>query len=88
MVDAFVGIEDDFALEAMRLLARPAPPDPPIPCGASGAAALGGVLATLVDPALNEVRERLGLGVDSRVAVLVTEGITDPALFEMALARP
>ena len=88
LVDAFLGIEDAFAFEAMRLLARPVPPDPVVECGPSGAAALGGLLATVADPALASVRERLSLGPETRVLVIVTEGVTDPALFQATLARP
>ena len=88
LVDAFVAIEDIFAFEAMRLLARPAPPDPAVNCGASGAAALGGLLALVSNPALVEVKERLALSAETRAIGLVTEGVTDPALFADVLARP
>jgi diaminopropionate ammonia-lyase len=88
LVDALVAIEDEFAFEAMRLLARPAPPDVAVRSGASGAAALGGLLAMTADPALAPARRHVGLGVDSRVLVVVTEGVTDPAVFDAALARP
>jgi diaminopropionate ammonia-lyase len=88
LVDAFVGIEDAFAFEAMRRLARPAPPDPVVRCGHSGAAALGGLLAVMSDPGVVAVRGQLGLNADSRLAVLVTEGVTDPELFDKTLARP
>lgn len=87
LVDALVAIEDDFAFEAMRLLARPAAPAAVVECGASGAAALGGLLATITDPSLAAVADRLGLDGRSRVVVLVTEGVTDPAVFAAALAR-
>jgi diaminopropionate ammonia-lyase len=88
LVDAFVGIEDDFAFEAMRRLARPREGDPPVICGPSGGAALGGLIATLRHPALHEIRQYLGLDAHSRVQVLVTEGATDPALVDEILARP
>ena len=87
LVDAFIGIEDEFAFEAMRLLARPLPPDPKIECGPSGAAALGGLLAALTDPALSATREHLGLGQRTRCVVMATEGVTDTALFESAVPR-
>jgi diaminopropionate ammonia-lyase len=87
LVDAFVGIEDDFAFEAMRLLARPAAPDPAIACGPSGAAALGGLLATIAHPSLAGTKARLGLGPDSRIVVLASEGITDATVFREVLAR-
>ena len=86
LVDAFVAIEDEWAFDAMRLLARPASPDPAIESGPSGAAALGGLLATFATE-LAPVRERLSLGADSRVLVLTTEGVTDPVIFREVLAR-
>jgi diaminopropionate ammonia-lyase len=86
LVDAFVGIEDAWSFEAMRLLARPAPPDAKVECGPSGAAALGGLLAILTEPALADVREALAL-THARVAVIASEGVTDPGLFAEVLAR-
>jgi diaminopropionate ammonia-lyase len=56
--------------------------------GASGAAALGGLLATMRDPALTDVKGALGLGLSSRVLALVTEGVTDPELFAAVVASP
>jgi diaminopropionate ammonia-lyase len=88
LVEGFVAIEDDYAFEAMRLLHRPAPPDPVISCGPSGSAALGGLLALITDPALGEVKAGLKLGETSRIVGLVTEGVTDPATFAEVIARP
>jgi diaminopropionate ammonia-lyase len=87
LVDGFVGIDDDWAFDAMRRLARPADGDPRIAAGASGAAACGGLLAILRDPSLEPFRVGLGLGPASRAVVLVTEGVTDPAGFEAVLSR-
>jgi diaminopropionate ammonia-lyase len=87
LVDGFVAIEDAFAFEAMRLLGKPVPPDPAVSCGASGAASLGGLLALLTEPALRDAREALALGAETRVLGLVTEGVTDPAVFEDVMAR-
>lgn len=80
-VDAYLAIDDLWAHEAMRTLARPAGDDPAVAAGASGSAALGGLLAVCREPALRPVRERLGLGPATRVLVLVSEGVTDPALW-------
>ena len=88
LVDAFVAIEDEYAFEAMRRLARPGGDDPAVICGPSGAAALGGVIAAMRHPALSEIKQRIGLGGSTRVQVLVTEGATDPALIQEVLARP
>jgi diaminopropionate ammonia-lyase len=82
LVTAYVGIDDTWSLNAMRRLARPAGPDPCIAAGASGAAALGGLLATLEDPAAQAVKEALALDASSSVVVIVSEGATDPALWQ------
>ena len=88
LVDACISIEDDYAFEAMRLLARPAPPDSPIECGPSGAAALGGLLAAVADPSVVALRQHVRLGPESTAVVLVTEGVTEPALYKGVLERP
>ena len=58
-----------------------------IKAGASGAAALGGLLATLHDPASAELKKRLRLGPGSRVLVLVTEGVDRSGLFAQAVGQ-
>jgi diaminopropionate ammonia-lyase len=80
-VAAFLAIDDSWAHEAIRLLARPLDGDPAIAAGASGAAALGGLLAVTRNPGMQHVREHLKLDAGSRVLVLVSEGVTDPALW-------
>jgi diaminopropionate ammonia-lyase len=86
IVDGYVAIEDTWAREAIRTLARPRRDDPVIEAGPSGAAALGGLLATLRSDEADELRRHLGLGPASRVLAFVTEGVTDPADFDAALA--
>jgi diaminopropionate ammonia-lyase len=88
VVRGYVAIEDHWAFAAMRQLASGLGGDPVIECGASGAAALGGLLAIFRDPALAGVREQLGLGLGSRVMAFVTEGATDPELFAAVVGRP
>lgn len=80
-VDGYLAIDDLWALEAMRTLAKPANGEPPVAAGASGAAALGGLLALCRDPGMQPVRQQLGLSPTSRVLVIVSEGVTDPALW-------
>jgi diaminopropionate ammonia-lyase len=80
-VAGYIAIDDDWAIRAMRRLARPEGGDPRITAGASGAAALGGLLATLEDPAASELRDALALGSRSTVLLIVSEGITDPPLW-------
>ncbi len=79
--DFFQTIEDSRAFEAMRVLGRPHPGDPPIVSGETGAAGLGGVLAAI------RQGERSTLGLDSgcRVLVISTEGDTNPAFYRRIL---
>lgn len=81
IVDAFMSIDDVWAHDAMRAFGRPLDGDPVIEAGASGSAALGGLLAICREPALAAARRQLGLNEDFRVLVLVSEGVTDPALW-------
>jgi diaminopropionate ammonia-lyase len=88
LVDGYVAVEDEWAYEAIRLLARPDGNDPSIAAGASGAASVAGLLATLHDAALVAFQTHLGLGPGSRVMAIVTEGVTEPEIFSRALAMP
>jgi len=81
LVDAYIGIDDSWAMDAMRRLARPSGDDRAIRAGASGGAALGGLLATLSDPAAAPLKAALALDESSSVVVIVTEGVTDPPLW-------
>ena len=81
IVDAFMAIDDVWSDAAMRVLARPTGSDPIINAGASGSAALGGLLALCQEPSLGFARRSLGLSGDSRVLVIVSEGVTDPELW-------
>jgi diaminopropionate ammonia-lyase len=74
IVNAFVSIDDAWAEEAMRALHVAG-----IRAGASGAAALGGLLAVMRDASMGDVRSELGLGPASRVMAIISEGVTDPA---------
>ena len=88
VVRAYIAIEDRWAFDAMRQLASGQTADPMVESGASGAAALGGLLAVFRDPALAGLREQLDLGRGSRVMAFVTEGATDPELFAAVVGRP
>jgi diaminopropionate ammonia-lyase len=85
-VAAFMAIDDGWSNEATRALGRPRGEDPAISAGSSGAAALGGLLALCRDVSLAEARARLGLSSSSRVLVIVSEGVTDPDVWRMAIA--
>jgi len=86
IVDGYVAVDDGWTERAMRLLARPVASDPVIEGGPSGAAALAGLLATQEDPAARELKLHLDLGPWSTVAVVVSEGMTDPPLWRRVMA--
>jgi diaminopropionate ammonia-lyase len=88
IVDGYIAIEDDWAFDAMRLLAAPMNTDPQIQAGASGAASLAGLLATLREPSAGQFRQGIGLDEQSMVLAIATEGVTDPAAFSAVVSRP
>lgn len=74
--DAFLAIEDERARESMRQLAAAG-----VTAGETGAAALGGLLALVRDPAAAAARAALEVGPTTRALVICTEGATDPAAY-------
>jgi len=66
-----VTVDDDEAAAAMRELAAHG-----LAIGESGAAPLAGLHALADDPACAELRDAVGLGVDTRVVLIATEGLT------------
>ncbi|WHA44123.1 diaminopropionate ammonia-lyase [Agrobacterium larrymoorei] len=76
--DAFMTVEDEDAIAAMRLLAYPQGTDEPIVAGESGGVGLAALLKVAADKTL---RDEIGLGPDSRVFLINTEGATDPQLY-------
>jgi diaminopropionate ammonia-lyase len=83
-VDDVLTLPDEAAPAAMRLLASGTGGDRPIVAGESGCAAIAGLLAVALDPAL---REAIGLDGQSRVAAIVSEGATDPATYTRVVGR-
>jgi diaminopropionate ammonia-lyase len=76
--NAISTIEDDRAVESMRLLARPG-----VVAGETGAAGLGGMLELIE----SESRDDLGLTEDATVLVICTEGATDPDAYERIVEK-
>lgn len=76
--DHFSTVGDRFALDAMKLLARPEGGDPPVVSGETGAVGLGLLLAASADA---RIWQSLGLGPDARVLLIGSEGDTDPAIY-------
>ncbi len=85
--DAFVAIDDQWSIKAMRVLAHPSNSDPKVAAGASGACGLAALLAILQDETLRELRIASGLNQEARVLLLNTEGATDPELDERTTGR-
>lgn len=83
--EAALTVSDEGALEAMRRLADPPPPDPAIVAGESATAGLAALIGAMADPS---VRDALALGPHARVLLFATEADTDPALYETIVGRP
>ena len=81
---AFVAIDDDWALEAMRRLAAGTDGDPPIVAGETGGASVAALLALHAQPSMWSA---LGLGPAARVLVFGSEGATDPAIYRRIVGR-
>ena len=75
--DGFLTVPESAAADGMRVLAAPCRGDSPIVSGESGAAAFGAAMNILLDPALREMKEQLGLDEHSRLLFISTEGDTD-----------
>ncbi len=76
--DAMMRIDDDAAIDVMRLLAESRYGDAPVVAGESAVAGLAGLLAAAND---DRIRALLKLEDDARVLVFGTEGATDPETY-------
>lgn len=74
MTTAFMTVEEDDAITAMKALAYPGVAAETVVAGESGAAGLAGFLRACRDP---RTRAALGLDASSRVLLINTEGATD-----------
>ncbi|MDQ0621014.1 diaminopropionate ammonia-lyase [Paraburkholderia graminis] len=77
-VDYFMTIQDEDAVTAMRSLAAGSDRDVPLVVGESGAAGFAGVSVLMQNPSL---AKQVGLGPDSHVLVINTEGATAPGVY-------
>ena len=75
--DFAMRISDDMAATGMRVLGNPLPGDERVVSGESGASTTGALFGLMTDPERGEERRLLGLGRDSVVLVISTEGDTD-----------
>jgi threonine dehydratase len=84
VADGFMTVEEADAVAAMKQLARPWGLDPAIIAGESGGVGLAGLTRALAD---HEAREALGLGPQSRIFLINTEGATDPLRYGGLVAQ-
>ena len=80
----FLTIPETVVAPAVRLLARPMEGDEAIEAGES---AVAGLAALLVAQENAEVSEKLRLDAHSRILLIGSEGITDPAIFAEIMAE-
>lgn len=78
-----VAVSDEDARAAMLELAASG-----LRIGDCGASALAALRALAADPACSPLRDAVGLGPDSRVVLIATEGVTDPDSYERAACPP
>jgi diaminopropionate ammonia-lyase len=75
-VSGYLRIPDEAAIDAMRSLAEGRHGDAPLIAGDAGAAGVAGIVEAAADP---DTRRQLGLGPDSHVLTIITEGAVDRA---------
>jgi diaminopropionate ammonia-lyase len=81
-VDCFVAIEDEWAREGMRALAKAG-----VVAGETGAAGVGGLLALLTGERAHEARPPLGITPQTSVLAICTEGATDPESYRRIVSN-
>ena len=81
----FIASDDVVAARGMRIYAAGLDGDCRITAGESGAVTLGVLSLLMEDPDYGAIREALGLHADSRVLLINTEGMTDPAMYRRIL---
>ncbi len=79
LAGGFITIEENEAVDVMKLLANPLASDPVIIAGESGGVGLAGLIKARANAEISEI---IGLDTDSRVLLINTESATDPEKFE------
>ena len=81
-VSDFLTIPESLVAPSVRLLAAPLDGDPTIEAGESAIAGLAALIAARTD---SDLSGKLGLGAQSRVLLIGSEGITDRDIFNMIM---
>lgn len=79
--DVFAAVPDYVAAKGMRVFGVPLDGDPVVISGESGAVTLGALMFVMETRGGAELKEDLGLGPDSQVLLVNSEGNTDPDYF-------
>ena len=79
--DLLLAVDDFYAVKAMNMLYRPEGKDVQVVAGESGAGGMAGLIALMTEPELQEAKESIGIGRESKVLVVSTEGDTDKESF-------
>lgn len=79
--DYFITCPDYVAAKGMRVYGVPMEGDPFIVSGESGAVTLGALMFIMQHPECRKLKEELGLGPQSQILLINTEGNTDPFHF-------
>jgi len=79
--DVFIKSPDYVAAKGMRVYGMPLAGDPFVISGESGASTLGALMFIMQRSEYGPLRESLGLGRDSEVLLINSEGNTDPTYF-------
>ncbi len=85
VADAFMTVDEEDAVAAMRRLARPVGGDPAIVAGESGGVGFAALSKAASDPYL---KAALGLDAASRILLFNTEGATDPVRYAELVGVP
>lgn len=80
--DDFFSVSDSLAEKGMRILSSPLATDPRVISGESGAAGAGLLNELMINPAWRDIQKAVGLGPDSHVLIISTEGDTSPDVYE------
>ena len=80
--DAFIAVDDEHSIAAMRTLAQRRGDDAVVTAGPAGACGMAALLLMCQDNRFEELRKASGLGQESRVFVINTEGATDKQLYQ------
>lgn len=82
IASGFMQIEEEEAIDVMKVLAEPLGNDPVIVSGESGGVGLAGLLKALAN---SHIKQQLGLKEDSQIIIVNTEGATDPVKYSELL---